>query len=47
MLKNTREKQMGRETVLFRSEEKKDIQSVASLLHELADRVESGKVVLL
>ncbi len=37
---------MGRETILFKSEEKKDIESVAALLRELADKVESGKVVL-
>ncbi len=37
---------MGRETVLFKSEEKKDVQSVATFLRELADKVEQQKVVL-
>lgn len=37
---------MGRETVLFKTEEKKDITAVANLLRELADKIESGKVVL-
>lgn len=37
---------MGKETVLFKSEEKRDIKSVASILRELADKLEHGKVVL-
>lgn len=37
---------MGRETILFRSEEKKDIHSVAALLRELADKIEDQKVIL-
>ncbi len=45
-LANYWEKPMGRETILFKIEEKKDISSVASFLRDLADKVESGKVVL-
>ncbi len=37
---------MGRETLLFKSEEKRDIKSVAAFLRELADKVEQQKVVL-
>ncbi len=37
---------MGRETLLFKNVEKTDLNSVAQLLRELADKVESGKVVL-
>ena len=37
---------MGKETLLFKSEEKKDIHSVAALLRELADKIESQKVIL-
>ncbi len=37
---------MGRETILFKVEEKKDLSSAAAFLRDLADKVESGKVVL-
>jgi amphi-Trp domain-containing protein len=37
---------MGRETILFKSVEKKDIHSVAALLRELADKIESQQVIL-
>lgn len=37
---------MGKETTLFKIEEKRDIKSVASFLRELADKIESQKVVL-
>ena len=37
---------MGKETILFKIEEKKDIHSVAVLLRELADKIESQKVIL-
>ena len=38
---------MGKETVLFSSEEKKDLQSVAAFLHQLADKPAENKVTLL
>ncbi len=34
------------EIVLFKSEEKKSIQEVAGILRQIADKVESGEVVL-
>lgn len=37
---------MGRETILFKSEEKKDIAGVAVFLRELADKLIEGRVVL-
>ena len=37
---------MGRETILFKSEEKKDVHSAAQFLRELADKIEQQKVVL-
>ncbi len=37
---------MGRETILFKSEEKRDIKSVSSFLRELADKIDQQKVVL-
>lgn len=37
---------MGKEVVLFASEERSDLQNVAAFLHQLADKVASGKVVL-
>lgn len=37
---------MGKETTLFKIEEKRDITSVASFLRELADKLEQQKVVL-
>ena len=36
---------MGRETVLFSSEEKKDLQSVAAFLHQLADKLAENRVI--
>jgi len=37
---------MGRETILFKSEEKMSSASGAAMLRKLADNIESGKVVL-
>ncbi len=37
---------MGRETLLFKNVEKTDLNSVAQLLRELADKIGAGKVVL-
>ena len=37
---------MGRETILFKSEEKKDVKSAARFLRDLADKVEQQKVIL-
>ena len=37
---------MGRETVLFKSEEKKNRQEVSDFLHRLADKIGDGQVVL-
>ena len=38
---------MGRETILFKSEEKKDLQAVTSFLRELADKLDTNKVVFM
>ena len=37
---------MGKEIVLFKSEERKSIQSVAEFLHQLADKLAENKVIL-
>ncbi len=37
---------MGKETVLFKSEEKQSTAEVADFLRELADRVAGGEVIL-
>ena len=37
---------MGRETILFKTEEKMNINKAANLLRELADKLESQKVIL-
>jgi len=37
---------MGREKVLFKTEEKKDVHSVAVFLRELADKLDQQKVVI-
>ena len=37
---------MGKETRLFKSEEKKNRADVSSFLHQLADKVGEGRVVL-
>ena len=37
---------MGRETILFSSEEKKNLQSVAEFLHQLADKLAQNNVIL-
>ena len=37
---------MGRETIHFKSEEKRDIKSVSSFLRELTDKIDQQKVVL-
>ena len=36
---------MGKEIVLFSSEEKKDLKSVAAFLHQLADKLADNRVV--
>ena len=37
---------MGRETILFSSEEKKNLQSVAEFLHQLADKLAENNIIL-
>jgi len=37
---------MGKEIVLFKSEERKDLASVAAFLHQLADKFAGNQVVL-
>jgi amphi-Trp domain-containing protein len=37
---------MGRETRLFKSEERKNRADVSNFLHQLADKISDGKVVL-
>ena len=37
---------MGRETRLFKSEERKNRADVSNFLHQLADKISYGKVVL-
>lgn len=37
---------MGKEVVLFSSEEHMDVQRVSDFLHQLADKVASGEVIL-
>jgi amphi-Trp domain-containing protein len=37
---------MGKETILFSSEEKKNLQSVAEFLHQLADKLAENNVIL-
>ena len=37
---------MGRETVLFSSEEKIDLQNVSAFLHQLADKLSENRVIL-
>ncbi len=37
---------MGRETVLFKTEEKMSRKNAAELLHQIADKIDNGKVVL-
>lgn len=37
---------MGKETILFKSEEKKDLYAVTQFLRELADKLAEKKVVL-
>jgi amphi-Trp domain-containing protein len=37
---------MGKEIVLFESEERKDLASVVAFLHQLADKLASNQVVL-
>ena len=37
---------MGRETVLFKSEERKSLNEVASILRQVADKVEQGTMTL-
>lgn len=36
---------MAKETILFKSEERKDLKSVADFLRQLADKIETGEVV--
>lgn len=37
---------MGRETRLFKSQERKSRTDVSSFLHQLADKISNGKIVL-
>lgn len=37
---------MGKEVVLFSSEEKQNLQTVSNFLHQLADKVAGGQVIL-
>jgi amphi-Trp domain-containing protein len=37
---------MGKETKLFKSEERKNRSDVSSFLHQIADKIEEGHVVL-
>ena len=37
---------MGRETRLFKSEERKNRADVSNFLHQLADKISNGKVIL-
>jgi len=37
---------MGREQILFKSEEKKSISEIASVLRQIADKVEQGTLTL-
>ena len=37
---------MAKEIVLFKSEERMDLQSVSAFLHQLADRLEHNQVIL-
>ena len=37
---------MGKEIVLFESEERKDLASVVAFLHQLADKLASNQVIL-
>ncbi len=37
---------MGKEIVLFKSEERKDLASVVAFLHQLADKLASNQVIL-
>ena len=37
---------MGKETRLFRSEERKSRAEVAAFLHQIAEKIESGQVIL-
>lgn len=37
---------MGRETRLFKSEERKNREDVSNFLHQLADKISNGKIVL-
>ena len=38
---------MGIETVLFKSEEKKSAKEIAEILHQIADKIESGSMTLI
>ena len=37
---------MGKEIVLFKSEERKDLASVVAFLHQLADKLAENQVIL-
>ncbi len=41
-----RRKNMGRETILFKSAEKKTVAETASVLRAIADKIEFGKITL-
>lgn len=40
------EENMGRETRLFKSEERKNREDVGNFLHQLADKIMNGKIIL-
>lgn len=46
MCENGKEDMMGRETILFNSEEKKSAAEAAAMLRIIADKVESGTMSL-
>lgn len=37
---------MGRETILFKSKEKKNRSEISKFLHQLADKIQDGQVTL-
>jgi amphi-Trp domain-containing protein len=41
-----KEKEMGIETVLFKSEEKKSSQEISGILRKIADKIDSGTMTL-
>jgi hypothetical protein len=45
-IKIRREINMGRETVLFKSEEKKASSDIANTLRQIADKIDGGSMIL-